>query len=154
MGNDIDIFVLLCGVFIVFFHNNDPNTPGAHPRQYHLYTEHLCCLARLDQLLGLVTDRKHRWSHHHLSESVLMYSPMSNVNNNRQTYNRIYTVFFGSGSCLPRLLLTSQNFSEQKYISNRWFKPGPFICFVRFVYLVHNTHISRSSLYSIKLLFF
>ena len=94
MGNDIDIFVLLCGVFIVFFHNNDPNTPGAHPRQYHLYTEHLCCLARLDQLLGLVTDRNNRWSHHHLSESVLMYSPMSNVNNNRKTSRHIYSVFW------------------------------------------------------------
>ena len=59
-----------------------------------IFTEHLCCLASLDQLLGLVTDRKHRWSYHHLSESVLMYSPMSNVNNRKTHSIYTYSVFW------------------------------------------------------------
>ena len=120
----------LCGVFFVFFHNNDPTRQ--EPIQDNIiFTSHLCCLARLDQLSGLVTDRQHRWNRHHLSESLLMYSPLWTTENYK------YTVFFGSDFCLPRLLLTSQNFSEQKYISNRCFNPGPFIYLVGFVYLMH-----------------
>ena len=67
-----------CGVFFVFFHNNDPTLPDARSLSKTISSlqsiSPVC--PGLTNYPWLVTDRQHRWSHSHLSESVLMYSPM------------------------------------------------------------------------------
>ena len=67
-----------CGVFFVFFHNNGPTLPDARSP-----SKTISSLQSISPVCPgwtnypwLVTDRQHRWSHNHLSESVLMYSPM------------------------------------------------------------------------------